>query len=185
MMMAYVIYTPHFMENTRYMFSNAYEKHFGFDRDQRFELRAHRDMCTTLNLLTDGYLTAWLGTCFIPDNVNNPGGCSTYRSFEVDQRAVQALMRAHPEFVKARRKQGWINSEGKVDMDIIRMRPHVQWKKSFSREKFEERTARDATSFAMELYEDVLMPQYREMKRYILSEEVKGAKDTDQTDTDK
>lgn len=119
MMMAYAIFVPHFAEHPDHRFWKG----------KRIEARC--DLALTLQLLTEGYLTGFMNTCFIPDNVNHPGGCSVYRDLEFEKESVAWLKSRYSPFVRVKQKKGWVN-----DPDVVRPSVHISWKKAFNREDF-------------------------------------------------
>lgn len=132
LMWTYSFYLPHFAEHPEHRFWLGPE------------IEARCDLNLTLKLLTDGYLTAFMSTCFIPDNVNNPGGCSTYRDIDFERKSVAYLKEHYPAFVTTRPKKGWLN-----DTEVIREAPHISWKKAFNREKFKQNFNEDLHKFLL------------------------------------
>lgn len=137
LMWAYSYYIPHFAEHPEHRFWSG--RH----------IEARCDLNLTLKILTDGYMTAHLASFFIPDNVNNPGGCSTYRSIELERASVEYLKKTYPNVVTTRLKKGWIESP-----DIIREAPFIQWKKAFNKAAFKNHFGVDANKFARELLDN-------------------------------
>jgi len=127
-----------------------YVPHFKYHPEHRFwkgrHIEARCDLNITLQLLTDGFLTSQLCSFFIPDNVNNPGGCSTYRSIELERSSVEYLKKTYPKFITTRLKKGWIEGE-----DIIREAPFVQWKQAMNKIAFKNHFGVDANKFARDL----------------------------------
>lgn len=121
MMMAYMYYLPHFKEHIDHRFWKG----------QAIEARC--DLNLTLTMLTQGYFTGFNTTLFIPDNVNNPGGCSTYRNLDFESASVNYLRIHFPEFVTLHTKKGWID-----DPNVIRLAPRIGWKKAFNEEAFQK-----------------------------------------------
>lgn len=134
MMMAYVIYVPHFREYPEHRFWVG--KH----------IEARCDLNLSLRLLTSGFLTSFMATVFIPDNVNNPGGCSVYRDLECERASVAFLKETYPEFVRTRLKRGWIG-----DSSVIREAPVISWKQAFNASKFSERFGEHPSNFKYRL----------------------------------
>lgn len=130
MMMAYSIYVPHFAEHPEHRFWVG--KH----------IEARCDLNLTLRLLTSGYLTAFMSSCFIPDNVNNPGGCSTYRDLECEKASVAYLKATYPKVVKTHPKVGWMN-----DKWVTREAPTIQWRQSFNYDAFKSNFGERAIDF--------------------------------------
>ena len=133
MMMAYSIYVPHFRDHPEHRFWVGKE------------IEARCDLNLTLRLLTSGYLTAFMATCFIPDNVNNPGGCSTYRDIECERNSVAFLKRNYPQFIRTHLKRGWVG-----DDSVIREAPVISWKKAFNSAQFHANFNEDASVFMYE-----------------------------------
>lgn len=134
MMMAYVYYLPHFESHPEHRF--WYGK----------QIEARCDLNLSLKLLTEGYLTAFMCTLFIPDNVNNPGGCSVYRDIEFERESVEYLRSHYPEVVSTHKKRGWSG-----DPDIIREAPRIQWKRAFNYDAFYDKHKMPAHEFGNEL----------------------------------
>jgi hypothetical protein len=118
-MMAYVIYLPHFEKHPFHRFWKGKE------------IEARCDLNLSLTLLTEGYLTSFMNSLFIPDNVNNPGGCSTYRDLECEKASVKFLKGHYPSYVKTHKKLGWAG-----DPNVIREAPVISWKKAFNAAAF-------------------------------------------------
>ena len=151
MMMAYSIYVPHFRDHPEHRFWVG--KH----------IEARCDLNLTLKMLTSGFLTAFMASCFIPDNVNNPGGCSTYRDIECEKASVAYLKSTYPGFVSTRLKRGWVG-----DANIVREAPVIQWKEAFNyaafREQFGER-AIDFTTRHLATYETMYANFIKELRK--------------------
>jgi hypothetical protein len=122
LMWTYSFYLPHFKAHP--------EHRFWVSR----ETEARCDLNLALRMLTDGFLTAYLTSVFIPDNVNNPGGCSTYRTIELERQSVAYLKAKYPGIVSTYKKLGWVG-----DASVEREAPVVAWKKAFNHAKFCER----------------------------------------------
>ena len=136
MMMAYICYVPHFRAHP--------EHRFWISED----IVARCELVLSLRLLTQGFLTCFMCTVFIPDNVNNPGGASVYRNYEREKRGVAYLKDQFPELVRLRDKRGWVG-----DPTIIRKAPVVSWRRAFNKDSFRERFGRSAENFAREVRE--------------------------------
>lgn len=134
MMMAYVAYLPHFEEHPEHRFW------------QGEQIEARCDLNLSLKLLTEGYLTAFMCTLYVPDNVNNPGGCSVYRDLECELRSVDYLLREYPDVVTRRVARGWLD-----DAQVVRWAPKIAWKRAFNHAAFERRFGYRAVDFANEL----------------------------------
>ncbi len=99
-----------------------------FDRTKTKE-----DMDMTLQLLRKGHKNCVLYN-WANDHVssNAPGGCATYRTFEMMEADAETLRELHPEFVtvvKKKTKTSWGGSE-RTDV-------RVQWKKAFASSQHE------------------------------------------------
>jgi len=131
-MMAYSFYLPFFKEHPEYRFWIGKE------------IEARCDLNLTLRLLTDGYLTAFFTRLFIPDNVNNPGGCSVYRDLDHEKASIAYLKKyyGHLGILRSRIKKGWIN-----DPDVEREALTIQWRKAFNKKKFQEHFGIDPNTF--------------------------------------
>jgi hypothetical protein len=121
MMMAYAYHLPHFKEHPEHRFWIG----------EHIEARC--DLNISLKMLTQGYLTGFMASCFIPDNVNNPGGCSIYRDLEMEKKSVAFLREQYPDFTIPRWKKGWVG-----DPDVIRPAVTIKWKQAFNRTLFKE-----------------------------------------------
>lgn len=151
MMMAYVFYVEHFKK---------YPEHRFWQGEQ---IEARCDLNLSLKLLTEGFLTAYICTLFIPDNVNNPGGCSTYRDIKCERASVDYLKMTYPTFVRTRPKRGWLG-----DPDVIREAPVISWKRAFNHDLFKERFIWTAVTYANELvayYERAYANFIKEIRR--------------------
>lgn len=88
---------------------------------------AKEDFDTTLQLLRLGYpnivLAAWVHG---QGGSNMRGGCSTYRTIELQNAESQLLARLHPEFVKTVQKTTKTAWGGATRTDVI-----VQWKRAY------------------------------------------------------
>jgi hypothetical protein len=129
-MMAYVFYLPHFAAHP--------EHRFWCGR----QIEARCDLNLSLRLLTEGYLTAFYCGMFIPDNVNNPGGCSTYRDIDCERRSVAYLKAHYPQYVRTHKKRGWVG-----DPNIAREAPVVSWKRAFDSLAFSHNFKESAADF--------------------------------------
>lgn len=141
-MMAYVLYLPHFRAHPEHRFWYGEE------------IEARCDLNLSLMLLTGGWLTAFLCTVLIPDNVNNPGGCSIYRDLEFEKASVTYLKRRYPTLVKTRPKRGWAG-----DPDVVREAPIISWKRAINKELFYSNHGVSVSDWAYNVklkeYEDV------------------------------
>jgi len=133
LMWAYSFYIPHFAAHPEHRFWQG--KH----------IEARCDLNLSLMLLTQGWLTTRLRFLFIPENVNNPGGCSTYRSIELERQSVKYLQERYPGAVKTHKMRGWVG-----DPNIERDAPSVQYNAAFNRPEFARLHGRTAGEFAAE-----------------------------------
>lgn len=131
LMWTYIFWLPHFAKHPEHRFWEG--KH----------IEARCDLNLSLKLLTSGYLTGVYTGMFVPDNVNNPGGCSTYRTIELERASIDYLKRTYPDVVRTRKKFGWIEGP-----DVEREAPVIAWKRAFDREKFRVHFGREASDFA-------------------------------------
>lgn len=134
MMMAYGIHVPHFRDHPEHRFWAG--RH----------IEARCDLNLTVRLLRDGFLTAFMSTGFVPDNVNHPGGCSVYRDIGVERASVAFLKATYPDLVHTHVKTGWCD-----DPDVEREAPIVRWGKAFDRGKFAARFGTDPERLARQL----------------------------------
>lgn len=130
-MMCYSFHLPFFKAHPEYRFW------CGWDIEGRC------DHNLTLRLLSDGYLTSFMASCFIPDNVNNPGGSSTFRDLECEKASVKYLVDKYPGLVKTYKKRGWVN-----DPYVMRDAPIISWKKAFNYDAFKAHFGERAVDFA-------------------------------------
>ena len=119
LMWSYSFYIPHFAAHPEHRYW------------QGKEIEARCDLNLSLSLLTSGYLTAFMTRLFITDNVNNPGGCSTYRSIELERESVAYLKKKYPAWVKLHKMYGWVGDD-KVERDA----PIIAYKKAFNEKAF-------------------------------------------------
>lgn len=93
-----------------------------FDRMQVME-----DMDVTLSLLRAGYANLVLNHMVQNQNGSNAeGGCSQWRTPDIQKKAAYRLAELHPSFVKVVQKQTKTAWGGQMRTDVI-----VQWKKAF------------------------------------------------------
>ena len=107
------------------------------------ETEAHCDSYMSMKTMRDGYLTSQLATLFVSSNLNNPGGCSDYRTLDLQESAIVKLCKLFPDFTKMKLKQGWAGDPNKMIKGIT-----FYWKKSFNKKKFQERFGLDANEYA-------------------------------------
>ncbi len=115
----YAFYLPHFSGHPRFRFW------------QGREIEARCDLNLGLDLLTSGYYTAYFASVFIDCLVNNPGGCSTYRSLELERASIEYLKQRYPRFLTTKPKLGWVG-----DPTAQREAPYVYWQKAFNHVQF-------------------------------------------------
>lgn len=125
------------------------------------EIEAHCDSNLSLTMLTEGFMTANLNTIFTSTAMNNPGGCSTYRTSEWQEKATQQLHDNFPEVTRLKKKQGWGEDKTGWYLGIT-----CYWKKAFNKKMWEDRFGRDATDFARHLVK-VMQTDYSEHIRRI------------------
>jgi len=130
LMWTYSFYLPHFKAHPEHRYWKG--KH----------IEARCDLNLALTLLTQGYLTAFMATCFIPDNVNNPGGCSTYRTLDLEKQSVDYLKATYPGLVTTHYMRGWVG-----DANVQREAPIIKWKRAFNHEAFAERFGEEPIDF--------------------------------------
>jgi len=119
LMWTYSFYIPHFAKHPEHRYW------------QGKEIEARCDLNLSLSLLTSGYLTAFMTRLFITDNVNNPGGCSTYRSIDLERQSVAYLKKKYPAYVKLHKMYGWVGDD-KLERDA----PIIAYKKAFNERLF-------------------------------------------------
>lgn len=106
----------------------ALNRNFFLENDIRFdEMRVMEDFHVTLSMLRMGYSNAILQDwCWSSPGSNADGGCSSYRSAEVQREGALRLAELHSPFVKVVEKESksWGNGlEKRTDV-------RVQWKKA-------------------------------------------------------
>ena len=117
-----------FMKNTRMLRVLAYNVPKFFAAEVRYDrLPVMEDFDVTLQLLRKGFpnllLCNWVNG---QGSSNAAGGCSTYRTMEVQEMGAKMLAKKHPEFVKLVRKQTKAAWNGQERTDVM-----IQWKKAF------------------------------------------------------
>lgn len=87
------------------------------------------DFYVTLGLLTRGYVNRvtyrW---CWNQSGSNKAGGCSTYRTGEMQAKAAKLLQKAYPAFVTLVEKESKSNWSGMKTRTDVR----IQWKKALN-----------------------------------------------------
>jgi hypothetical protein len=124
--------TTHFKYTTRMLRILGYNVAKFFEAEADFtRMQLMEDFDVTLQLLRKGYdnvvLCDWVSN---QKRSNAPGGCSTYRTPEMQSAAARRLAELHPGFVKVVTKStksawGWGSRE-----DVI-----IQWKKALESSK--------------------------------------------------
>jgi len=153
------------LQNTYFYYLDHLREH----KDHRFwkgeEIEARCDLNLTLHLLTTGFLTAYSATFLVNSTeVNHPGGCSLYRTIEMERASVEYLKRTYPKFVSTKKKRGWVG-----EPDLIRDAPFISWKQALNQERFEYMFNISALSFCRTLilkYETI----YSRFIKQIMSE---------------
>lgn len=86
------------------------------------------DFDLTLQLLRAGYKNAVIWQwCWNQAASNAPGGCSQYRTLELQEQAANKLVQLHPQFVKLRKAQAdsWKGMYERIDVQVY-------WKKAYN-----------------------------------------------------
>lgn len=122
--------TDEFLYNTRIMRVLGYRRSTLIDENIRFDaMEVMEDFHVALSLLEKGY-----GNIIANDWCHNQagsgaqGGCSTWRTPELQARAAHRLAELHPGLVRVVQKETKTAWGGGVRTDVI-----VQWKKAFER----------------------------------------------------
>ena len=109
----------------------AFNRNVLLENDIRFDaMKVMEDFHVTLSLLELGMPNAILQNwCWSQSASNADGGCSDYRSFEVQKESAYRLAELHSPFVKVVEKESksWGNGLDKR-YDVV-----VQWKKAFEK----------------------------------------------------
>lgn len=140
LMGAYCLYVPHFRDHPEYRF---------WVGERRAE--AYCDYNLSLRLLREGYLTAYFTMLIIETALNNPGGCSDYRTLQLEEQGMEYILEKYPEFARASVAKNW----GK---GVERKSATIQWKKAFDAQKYE---ARFGVSPSDEAYQVCLEQEHR------------------------
>lgn len=118
------------IENTRLLRALAYRTDVMLKHKVRFDRSpVMEDFDVALQLLELGYPSACInGWAQDQPGSNTAGGCSTYRTSEVQAQGATTLAKLHPDFVTVVEKPplksgGW---DGKPRLDV-----RIQWKKAF------------------------------------------------------
>lgn len=120
---------PHdFLINTRVNNFHGFNRETLIKHKIRFDaLPLMEDFHVTLSLLELGYANKLLTQyCWNQPGSNAPGGCSGYRTPELQTKAANMLKEKHPDFVTVVEKQakGWGAMKTRTDV-------RIQWKKAF------------------------------------------------------
>lgn len=116
-----------------YLFNTRVNNFHGFNRetllkhDIRFdELPLMEDFHVTLSMLERGYQNKLLVKyCWGQSGSNAPGGCSGYRTDELQKKSAHMLKNMHPRFVTiVEKKTQWQGMEIRTDV-------RMQWKKAY------------------------------------------------------
>lgn len=120
--------TEPFISNIRCLRALGYNAKYLKKEGVRFDrLPVMEDFDVALQLLRKGYPSATINTLLQDQGASNaPGGCSTYRSMEVQAKGADGLKRLHPDFVTVVTK----NAKSK-DAWAERRDVRVQWKKAY------------------------------------------------------
>lgn len=120
--------TDEFLYNTRCLRALGYHlptmkaERIKFDR-----LPVMEDFDAALQLLRKGYPSCTVNKwCQDQGTSNAPGGCSTYRTKEVQAKGAHGLKKLHPEFVRVVEKETKGAWGGGVRTDV-----QVSWKKAY------------------------------------------------------
>jgi len=91
------------------------------------------DYYFTLKLLTLGYKNMCINIYSRSDTMQTPGGCSEYRTKEMEEQSAKTLKKLFPDFISLYYKQSgtW---------DISRIAIRVKWQKAFNKKLYEERS---------------------------------------------
>lgn len=114
------------VENTRTLRCLAYQTLL-FLACQHGRVEVMEDFDVNLQLLEQGYKNANL--CYWSQDqrqTNAPGGCSSYRSHEVQDRSARRLVELHPGIVALRQKQNKSGGEFGTRTEVT-----IYWKKAF------------------------------------------------------
>lgn len=120
--------TDELLFNTRCLRALGYNATILKKEKVRFDrLPVMEDFDVALQLLRKGYASATLNT-FVQDQgtSNAPGGCSTYRTKDVQELGALGLERLHPDFVTVVQKETKGAWGGGVRTDV-----RIAWKKAY------------------------------------------------------
>jgi hypothetical protein len=132
-------YPNRYLENTRMFNTYALDTELFKKENIRFdEFRVMEDFNVTISFLTREYPNIILQDfCWGQSESNMAGGCSEYRTLELQKECAIALHKKFPDFVKVVVKEGKSWGEGLNNRHDV----NVQWKKAFnSSQKKKERS---------------------------------------------
>jgi len=124
------------------------------------EMEAHCDSNLSMKILTDGFMTANITAVYTSTLMNNPGGCSTYRTLDLQEKATALLHEKYPTFTRLKQKKGWAD-----DPDIMILGITCYWKKAFNKAIWEKRENKSATEYARQLVKDLELSYSEHIKR--------------------
>jgi len=120
--------TSAYVTNTRLLRVLAYDTRVLRAEGIRFD-RVHvmEDFDVTLQLLRRGHANVSINWA-VQDQLgsNKSGGCSIYRSMEIQRDAAIKLHHLHPEFVSVVKKQTKVAWQGQERTDVV-----IQWKRAY------------------------------------------------------
>jgi hypothetical protein len=117
-----------YKENSRNLRALFYDVTIMRKLDIRFDrIPVMEDFDVALQLLRAGYQSITVAR-YVQDQIrsNAPGGCSTYRTREVQRKGALGLQKLHPQFVKTVEKTTKTAWNGETRTDVM-----VQWKKAY------------------------------------------------------
>lgn len=119
--------TDPILYNTRCLRALGYRADILRREKIRFDrLPVMEDFDVALQLLRKGYDSATLNTYAQDQGQSNAaGGCSTYRSMEVQAQGAQGLAKLHPDFVRVVQKEAKSGAPWATRLDV-----QVAWKKA-------------------------------------------------------
>lgn len=140
LMGAYLLYVPFFREHPEFRFWVGTHK-----------AEAYCDYNLTLRLLTSGYLTTYFTPLLIDTALNNPGGCSDYRTLTLEEEGMRYILEHFPKFTRPSVAKNWGGG-------IERESATIQWIKAFDRALFIEHFGQtpDTITEEMETEQQVL-----------------------------
>jgi len=98
-----------------------------------YNLQVMEDYYFTLKLLTLGYKNMCFNIYTRHNKTQSPGGCSEYRTIEIDKKSAKILKKIFPNFITVKYKQSG-------NWDIKRIVVNAKWKKAFNKKLYEERS---------------------------------------------